>query len=71
MRTVGVKSSHMLKNVIGNKMSKKIHTMGNKIMPHMGSIISHGMSLINPNKVPLKNLSIGNKKYNSYEKRRK
>ena len=66
MRTIGVKASHMLRNVIGNKMNRMINTMGNKIMPHSVQTFSQIM----PRIMGMKNLTISNKK-NLYEKRKK
>ena len=66
MRTLGVKNSNMLRNVVGNKMSKRIQTMGNKMMPYQNSF-----SQIMPTIMGLKNLSISNKKISQYEKRKK
>jgi hypothetical protein len=65
MRTLGVKNSNMLRNVVGNKMSKRIQTIGNKMMPYQNSF-----SQIMPTIMGLKNLSISNKK-SLYEKRKK
>lgn len=66
MRTIGVKSDYMLKNVMGNKINRMIHTMGNKIMPHSVQTFSQIM----PRIMGMKNLTISNKK-NLYEKRKK
>jgi hypothetical protein len=83
MRTIGVKSNHMLRNVIGQKMNNRINTIGNKIIPYYtGSmpLFPQPMPDIytsNPNmdnlinmRQGIKNLSISNKK-NLYEKRKK
>lgn len=66
MRTIGVKSSHMLRNVIGNKMNRKIRTIGNKIMPDA----IQSFSQIMPRIMEMKKLTISNKR-NLYEKRKK
>lgn len=83
MRTIGVKSNYMLKNVVGNKMNHKISSMGNKMISHYT-----GSTPLFPQPAPdiytananmsnlinmshgLKNLNIGHKK-NLYEKKRK
>lgn len=83
MRTLGVKSNHMLKNVIGHKMNHKINTIGNKMISHAieNKFMFHQPSpeiyTANENmnnlihmSHGLKNLNIGHKK-NLYEKKRK
>jgi hypothetical protein len=82
MRTIGVKNSHMLRNVIGNKMNRVINTIGNRrsdnpinnkyeFLQPSPDIFTANAKMNNLLQMPvgLKKLHIGSKSL--YEKRKK